>query len=50
MDPIPGDTWRQKIVHVVGLISIEPAIFMQTLTWGLQMVITQNLIIEKVCR
>jgi PCFT/HCP family folate transporter-like MFS transporter 1/3 len=50
MDPIPGDSWGQKIVHVLGLISIEPAIFLQTFTWGLQMVITQNLIIEKVCR
>jgi len=50
MDPIPGDTWCQKVVHVLKLITIEPAIFMQTFTWGLQMVITQNLIIEKVCR
>jgi len=50
MDPIPGDTWGQKMTHMLSLISIEPAIFMQTFTWGLQMVITQNLIIDKVCR
>lgn len=50
MDPIPGENWRQKMAHVLNLISIEPAIFMQTFTWGLQMVITQNLLIEKVCR
>eukprot|EP00092_Neocalanus_flemingeri_P016667 GFUD01018030.1.p1 GENE.GFUD01018030.1~~GFUD01018030.1.p1 ORF type:complete len:510 (-),score=61.02 GFUD01018030.1:1014-2492(-) len=50
MDPIPRDTWGQKMSHALNLITIEPAIFMQTFTWGLQMVITQNLIIEKVCR
>jgi len=50
MDPVPGETHWQKMVSLLSLISIEPAIFMQTFTWGLQMVITQNLMIEKVCR
>ena len=50
MDPVPGETRWQKMVSLLTIISIEPAIFMQTFTWGLQMVITQNLMIEKVCR
>ena len=33
-----------------GIITIEPAIFIQTLSWGLQSVISQNLLIEKCCR
>jgi len=41
---------KKRMSSLVKMISIEPAVFLQTLTWGLQMVINQNLIIEKVCR
>ena len=32
------------------LITVEPAIFLQSFNWGLQSVISQNLMIAKVCR
>ena len=29
---------------------IEPAVFLQTFSWGLQMVVSQDLLIAKTCR
>ena len=43
-------TKMQKLRDTLSLISLEPMIFLQTFTWGLSSVISQNLIIEKVCR
>ena len=33
---------------IAKLITVEPAIFMQSFNWGLQSVISQNLMIAKV--
>jgi len=42
--------WVQRARHVMSLLSLEPIVFLQTFTWGLSSVISQNLVIEKVCR
>ena len=41
----PG--WGARLRSIRNIITIEPAIFLQTFTWGLQSVITQNLMISK---
>ena len=43
-------TWLQKAKQSISLLSLEPVVFLQTFTWGLASVISQNLIIDKVCR
>ena len=42
-------TWGQKVKSALSNISLEPVIFTQAFTYGLSSVISQNLIIEKVC-
>ena len=39
----------QKLKKLVKQISLEPIIFLLSVSWGLGNVIQQNLIIEKVC-
>ena len=36
------------LLAIAKLITVEPAIFMQSFNWGLQSVISQNLMIAKV--
>jgi len=42
-------TWGQKAKSAISKVSLEPIIFTMTFGWGLCMVISQNLIIDKVC-
>ena len=44
-----GPSWIQKLRGCSEIITIEPAIFLQTFTWGLASVIGQNLLIAKQC-
>ena len=44
-----GHSWIQKLRGCSEIITIEPAIFLQTFTWGLASVIGQNLLIAKQC-
>ena len=37
-----------SLLAIAKLITVEPAIFMQSFNWGLQSVISQNLMIAKV--
>ena len=42
-------SWSVRIRAGFKIITIEPVIFLQTFTWGLSSVISQNLIIAKQC-
>jgi len=44
------DTVQIYLKRVIGGITLEPALFLQTFSWGLSMVIGQNLLIDKCCR
>ena len=44
-----GQSWTKKMRDCLKIITIEPAIFLQTFTWGLGSVISQNLLIAKEC-
>jgi len=39
-----------RLTAVAKIITVEPAIFLQTFCWGLQSVISQDLMIAKICR
>ena len=47
MEPPEQPGWAARLTSIRTIITIEPAIFLQTFTWGLQSVITQNLMISK---
>jgi len=45
-----GSQFAAGLMAFAKVITVEPAIFLQSFNWGLQSVISQNLMIAKVCR
>ena len=47
----PGSlSWRGGVVHLLGIMTIEPMMFVQGLAGGISGIATDQMILYKICR